>query len=243
MKIEDVLVKEDEKVVFKKAYGTIKIPESFFDKKLAVFIGDQIKTFGVFYLDVYEDYNTDESSNNAERFSIQIPTSIILTPKNVREEIDNGERVSILEFMQDDTFMMSTKVIQHVTNVEAAFNLLFNNFIPKSMNYQDICQCIEESSELNGIDLQSKAVVLELIVMQLCRDANKVSEPFRRTLALNPEHSEFLFRVIRLLDAAKYQDAFSALTSSNPMLGTINSIKDTKEGRITEESPVEQSIK
>lgn len=243
MKIEDVLVKEDEVVVFKKAYGVVKIPESYFDKKLAVFIGDQIKTFGVFYLDVYEDYNIDEPSNKPERFSIQIPTSIILSPKNVREEIENGERVSILEFMQDDIFMASTKVIQHVTNVEAAFNLLFNNFIPKSMNYQDICQCIEESAELNGIDLQSKTVVLELIVMQLCRDGNKISEPFRRTLGANPEHSEYLFKVIRLLDAAKYQDAFSALTSSNPMLGTINSIKDTKEGRITEESPVEQSIK
>ena len=237
MKIEDVLVKEDDKVVFKKAYGVVKIPESYFDKKLAVFIGDQIKTFGVFYLEVYEDYNTDEPLNKPERFSIQIPTSIILTPKNVKEEIENGERISVLEFMQDDTFMTSTKIIQHVTN------LLFNNCVPKSMNYQDICQCIEESAELNGIDLQSKAVILELIVMQLCRDANKVSEPFRRTLALNPNHSEFLFKVIRLLDAAKYQDAFSALTSSNPMLGTINSIKDTREGRVTEESPVEQSIK
>ena len=68
MKIEDVLVKEDDKVVFKKAYGVVKIPESYFDKKLAVFIGDQIKTFGVFYLEVYEDYNTDEPLNNQNDF-------------------------------------------------------------------------------------------------------------------------------------------------------------------------------
>lgn len=251
MEITDVLEKVDEKIIFKKPYGLVKIPEAYFDKKLALFLADdessdyvKLQTFGIFKLYVYNDYNTDDLENNKpEIFSFKIPSSIILTPKNIEEVVEDGERICLCEFVQESTFIQSTKIIQQVSNVTAAFNLLFNNYIPDDMSYTDILDLLLDSALLNSINLKADAVNIETMIMNLVRDPNNLTEPLRMTFAKNPNHDPKKFKIVRLLDAAKYSDAFSALTSANPMLGIINSVKDKKEGRIPKDSPVEESIK
>ena len=244
MEITDVLkIEDDESVTFKKAYGEISLPESYFHKKMATLLGDIVEVFGVFYLKVWDDYNIDDIGTESETFSFQIFTKIILTPKNIREGIENGERCLILEFFENETIIKSVRIIQSILNVECALNLLFDNFIPESMSYSDVCNCLEESALLNNINYKTNMANIELIVMKMCRNPNVLNEEFRKVLAKDPDKSQYGFSVVRLLDAAKYEDGFSALISSNPMLGITNSIKDARKVRVTEESPVEKSIK
>lgn len=244
MKIEDVIERRGDSIVFLKPYGRIHIPETFFDKKLAIFIERKIEMMGVFNLYVWDDYDFEEGSNKKpEVFAFQIPTRIILTPNNRKEEVIDGVRNSILEFMQNDIMVESVKIIQDVKNVESAMNLLFNNFIPESMDYADIMNCIENSAELNNINLKTTSVNLEMIVTKMCKNPDNLSLDFRTVLAKNPKTNQKLFKIIRLADASKYENAFSAITSGNPMLGIVKSISDTRKGRIPRPSPVEDSIK
>lgn len=242
MNIQDVLKKEDDKVIFTKPYGQVEIPEGYFDKKLAVFVVDKLEVFGIFQLYVWDDYDLEDTKNKPVVFSIQVPCRLLLSPRSYKEEVKDGKRVLILEFMNEDVFIQSTKIIQTVLNVESAFNILFNNFIPPSMDYDDVINFIENSSEINKINLKATIVNIEMIVMKMCKNPNNYSEDFRKILAKDKNYNKKNFKVIRLMDAAKYENAFQAITSANPMVGIMKSISDSKKGRVPENSPVEDSI-
>ena len=171
---------------------------------------------------------------------------IRMAPSDIIEESIDGEKYYILRFSQGDKFIKTRSLVKHVSNVEKVMDLLFNNFIPDSIDYSGIFILLKESKNLNGINLKCSDQLLALLVAESVRNPKNINEPFRLLYKNGPNVNETNRRIVRLTDIGRINDSFVGLAGPHPSRSITNAILKHRNPEVEKaalESPILKVIK
>lgn len=225
--IDNLFIETENQYLTKKVLTEVKIPAAYFDKKLAQFIITEVESIGIFYIDFYD--NLDKTGKKQSELLI-LPMPIHMCPSRIIEEKIDDEPYILLHFYQNDVFMKSKSLVKTVVNVEKVFNLLFNNFIPKDIDYTHIFNLIKDSKNINSIGLKCSDQLLAILVAEASRNPNNITEPFRLELARNQNVSEYTRHIVRITDIARLRNSFMGLASANPAFSVTVGVTNHRNG-------------
>lgn len=226
--IEHLFTETENQYLTKKVLTEVKIPAAYFEKKLAQYIITEIESIGIFYIDFYDDI---DKTKLVQSELLILPMPIHMCPSRIIEEKINDEPYVLLHFYQNDIFLKSKSLVKSVVNVEKVFNLLFNNYIPKDIDYIHIFQLLKDAKNINGINLKCSDQLLAILAAEAARNPNNLNEPFRLALAKEPDTSEYLRYIVRITDIARLRNSFMGLASSYPSLSVTVGVTNHRKGK------------
>lgn len=204
------------------------IPDSYFEKKIAVIEGEFIELIGIINQSILYPKETDITKHLKPFY---FPSRFITKPGRT-EKVKNFKLTEnyVSDFLvlyyannNEDQIIVSTKVPQDITNVEDFFRVFVKaGDIPKSISYLDLWKPFIDSMTINGASYGLPASDFGLLISELCRDPVDINKPFRMGKALDKDPCSYV--PISVKDIPKLVSPFTSLTSENfdqAMVGAI----------------------
>lgn len=194
------------------------VPEEYFEKGYAVFVGDIISIFGIL------DYSINNKENDSSYYGknltcFNFPTVFLTKPYTVISvkglNLGKGKPKDyrIMKYKKDDQVVVSTHVPEILDNVEDLYRLfIITGKIPANIEYGTIWEYFPYSMELNGGSYNVINQDFALIESELCRDPDDLSKPFRLS---SKRKDKKAFTTLSIKDLPKHISAYTALTSEN----------------------------
>lgn len=245
----------DNSIVFKGTKMIIEIPEDYIEKGITSINQTTVVTLGIFEAYIFDDIEENDISKATHKFTLKLPTEIYLKPSHidkvsrmVEDNVnDTVNKVSFFNFifLCDDTFIVSTNVVQNFKTVDNFIYILLQGQLPKNIRYDEIASLWAECANINGSgSLKSDFNTLAMIISNLVRDPNNLSSPFRLVYDKYYEKGIFNGKMVRYMDIPRYISNFTAITGSDPRHGVtvaMTRIHADKEEDV--KTPVEEIIK
>jgi hypothetical protein len=235
-------------VIFTKPYGEIIIPQSYIEHHIAEIIGQEIEIFGLFDILVWDTFEIEKYKPTVYHF--KFPSKIRTSPSEIENKKFPGESENsiILKYTDGDVFIVSTAVQKDPNVARQMIDIIFNGYMPSTISYSDIYDFWTKVNDFNGVKINASEAVLELVISELCRDPNDLSQEFRKAIQKqyksNPGSKIDLKsrKMVNIRDIPKYSSTFASLTSGNPSQGITSSIARRRTGKPDKETPVETAI-
>ena len=245
---------EDNSIIFTGNKLVIHIPEKFVENGITVINQTTIMTLGIFEAYIFDDIDEDDITKASHKFTLKLPSNIFMKPSHIdkiskyEENIDTDtlekENYFAFIFLNGDTFIVTTSVVQSTSTVDNFVYMLLNGQIPKSVNYDEIAKLWSECSIINGSKtLKSDFNTLAMIIANIVRDPANLSQPFRLVYDKYFAKGIMNGKMLRYMDIPRYISSFTAITGSDPRHGitvAMERIHGEKQTDIT--SPVEEII-
>ena len=213
------------------------VPETFFERKTAEIIGDNVSLIGI--LNYTIEY---PNGKNIGLQTFNFPTRFLTKPysidkikgiKLIKESASEDYR--ILRYKKDDVVVVSVKVVQDISNVEAFYRqFVTTGKIPTTIPYDKLQDYFIDSIRLNGADYGITIQEFGIIVSELCRSKKDETIPFR----LSGEKNMKEYKPISVIMVPRFVSPYTAITSQNWDEAVVNAIL-TKPGK---ESPMEKIL-
>lgn len=243
MNLSPYFIENDDNYLCKKPLTIVRIPFTFFEKGLAEFVLKEVDCLGIFYINFYDVVDFDENAKPDRRL-LSLPMTFRMCPSDIIEKTIDGKKFYEFIFHERDVFMKHRSLVKHVTNVEKVFELLFNNFMPESIDYTGEFNLLRDCKNINSIDLKASEQVLAMIVAECNRNPDNINEPFRFALNRNPKLSQLTRHVVRIVDIGRINDSFMGLGSGHPSRAvTVAITKHRLKNSNQLEQPVLKAIK
>jgi hypothetical protein len=243
MNYQDLFMQQGERVMVKAPYIKVYIPIDYMEHRIAEIIGQDIRTMGLFYFDVF-DFDNNDNLKLLKRYFLTIPTYITMSPSKISTERDEDKRiVNVFEFKYGDIFINSTLVKQDWKVVSNMIEILIQGFMPSSIGYDEMYSIISECTKINDIDFKISDMIMELLIAELNRDPNNIRRPFRLALKDDPNISMNLSKRIKIDVLARINNTFAAISSADPLQGVSVSINRERYNEKQIPSAIEESLK
>jgi len=242
VELSDIFEKtSDNGFLLKKPYAEIHIPEDYIDHGIATIIGQEIETFGLFDILVWE--NEDKEKEKPIKVAVIFPSSIRTIPSRIdrRKVGEDGEYV--FEYVRGDSIIKSTQIAKNDSVPRIFMDIIFKGYIPDSIPYEELHSFWEKCNSINGVNLNVADVALEVILAAIARDPIQLEIPFR--LALNDKRKHYNGydrKLVSMSILPKLNSTFAALSSADPKQGITASILRHRNDEDQRISPVEDSI-
>lgn len=231
----------DKRVILKKPYAEVHIPEDYVEHGIASIIGEEVETFGLF--DVYVWETEDKTKNNPVKVSLTFSSKIRTVPSRIDRKKVGEEGEYILEYVQGDLFIKSTQIAKSGDVSRAFIDILFKGYIPDSLSYDDMHDFWNQCNNINGINLNVSDVVTEMILATFARDPHHMEIPFRIALSDKRKgYNGFSRKMVRVTDIPRFNSTFASLSSGDPKQGITTSINRHRSGAGDNPSPIEDAI-
>lgn len=190
------------------------IPEKYFERNIAYYVGDIISTLGVM------DYAMSDAKgklgplhpfNYPTRFETQ-PNKVnkLKGVKLIKESTPMDYRV--LVYHKDDPIIVNVYVPEDVSNVEDLMKLfVISGFIPNTIPYDQIQYYFLDNAKYNGINYGVTLQLFGIVLSEICRSKTDVNKPFR--LSKDADMNDY--NSISIKTVSKLISAYSAITSEN----------------------------
>lgn len=196
------------------------VPESYFDRRIAVVEGVYVELLGIlnYAVNIKPGASITEKSVRTFYFPARFTTrpgriekvkDFQLT-KNCREDFrifhytNNGE----------DEIISSTKVPQDIMDVEDFFRVfVVSGHILNTIPYDEFYKYFLDSIEISGNSYNLPAAEFGILISELCRDPNDINKPFRLGTAIDKDMCSYT--PISVKDIPKLVSPFTSLTSEN----------------------------
>ena len=173
------------------------VPESYFDRKCAIIIGELVELIGILNYAIF-----DKNGKHSGLKTFKFPSMFVTKPKN-------------------DVIVVSTKAVQDVENVEKFYRLFVTTGkIPTTIPYDTLHEYFEESIKINGQSYNMNAQIFGVVVSELCRSIGNESVPFR----LSGEKDMNKYKPISVVQVPKFISPYTAITSENWDDAVVSSI-------------------
>lgn len=239
-------VTDDKRVIVKAPFIRVKIPEDFFNHKIAELVGSEVHTIGVFHIEVYglDDKEFDiDNLKNPHIILFKMPMQMILCPSNIDEMRDEDKNlVTVLEFQERDTFIKSALFVRTWKTVSKVIDLLLKGFLPKELGYDQIMDFIDQCCIENKTNTQVANTITEILIAELCRDPNDLTKPFRIALKNNPNLKMTDKKFVKIDSLARMYNSFAAISSADPKQGITASINRTRYNEPQKASAIEEAL-
>lgn len=210
------------------------VPDSYFDKNIAVIEGVYIELIGILNQSVLSPKETDITKHLKPFY---FPSRFITRPgrtekvKNFQLTPDYKGDFTILYYTNnnEDQIIVSTKVPQDITNVEDFFRVFVTaGDIPTSISYKDLWRPFIDSMTINGNSYGLPAADFGLLISELCRDPQNINKPFRLGKSIDSDPYSYIPISVKYIP--KLVSPFTSLTSENfdqAMVGAIMNQNDS----------------
>lgn len=237
---------DDGSVVFTK-YATIIVPDKYFEKHIAEFIGSSVSIFGLITINVYDteiddDDNLDKAPFN--EFFFKFKSMILMQPSNIIEiRNKDGEKEWKLIFNKGSAFIKNKNIVVDSAVASKMLDIVMLGYFPNVIPYEEIAKYWTDVNNFNGVGLSAMGQkIIEMIISELCRDPQNQARAFRHKLRDDPKTDKTKYKMINIRLLPKYNSFFSSLTSGDPRGNLISIIGRSRNGEGQRESPVEQAI-
>ena len=205
---------DNEKVIFTGDGELIYyVPEKYFDIQAAIPIGELIETMGIF---TYGLYDAKGKQLKLDRF--KCPTVIQCMPSSVSKEANLQLRGTkepkpyrLLHFKKGDELIHNVNIPKATDNVDKFVNILTRANLPDNIPYNELHEYVIKNAELNGFNYKVSANIIGILINELYRDPEDLSEPFR----LSGMKDMLDYKAISILKVPKYTSPYTAITSEN----------------------------
>lgn len=189
------------------------IPEKYFNINAATIIGTSVELIGIFN---YAVYNKSGKQIKYDRF--KLPTVFQCVPYKIEKEKElllNGTKTPqdyrLLYFKKGDELISQNQVPKSIDNVEKFVNLLTRANLPENIPYDKIHEYILDNANMNNFNYKISPQIIGLLISELCRNPNDLTQPFRFTDMKNMTD----YKSISIIDVPKYTSPYTAITSEN----------------------------
>lgn len=215
----------------KKGYKVIFfIPEKYFDSKnITTQDGLYLNTIGIFLYNVYKDNKPIYKDNKLFYY----PTLFTCKP-------DLINKVNDLKLYKDDTYrevifetsnsevVNSIHTIKNAVTAENVLKMLLYGRIPKIIPYEDLYKLINDSALLNGISFNNIAGLEGIIVSELCRNKDDISQQFIKKYESDPKVKNTDYTFLNIDAIPKYVSAYSSLISHDKTIAIAAALEANK---------------
>ena len=240
---KDFLKVEKDVVYVNSPMIKIYIPKSYFTKTLAKYVGDKVNTFGVFKFKTFIS-NSDKSKGQIHTFKYPSMINVEYITKE-EELVDVGEGGKmpyiVLTLEKGMVFLESVNHIQNHENVEAFLNHL-NYSRTTNIGYSELMDMFHKVNDMNGVHLGVPSVLLELMIAELCRNPNNLSEAFRFAINKDKKMTDLSYKMVGIKNLPHFNSTFTSLAFEDLSKGILMSVKRTKTKENEEYSPIEKAI-
>ena len=212
------------------------IPEKYFELNVAIVEGEYVKTIGMFAYAVF-----DESGKSKGIKHFKFPTMFNCKPSSIEKLTKfqlQGTREEkpyrLLHFTKGSELVCDVNVPQEHDNIEKFINLLKGGHIPDYIPYNEVQDYFINNAKLNGFSYKVSNQILGIIISELYRNPDNLSEPFRN--ATNKSMTDYV--AINIRKVPKYTSVYTAITSENPDEAIAAALTNVGQGK----SPLEQIV-
>lgn len=213
------------------------VPESFFDSKNAIIIGDYVDILGVLNYTIQ-----DKNGKNGGLKTFNFPSRFITRPGSIEKakelkltKYSDVQDYRLFRYKKDDLIVVSTKTAEDIANVESLFQMfLITGNIPNTIPYDEIQNYYTNSIKLNGSNFGVTLQEFGFIISETCRDPKDESKPFR----LSGEKDMCNYKPISIKTVPKLIGPFSSVTSENWDEAVVNAITN----KSTKSTPMEKIL-
>ena len=202
--------------VFYNGDGTMKVfvPEKQFDPNIAKFNGDFISLVGVVNYCI-----EDKNGKRSKLHTINCPTRFTCKPHSTEKlrkiriiKESKPQDFRVLNFVNGDPIIVSTKVPQEIVNVESLVNLfLITGNIPNTIPYDKIQDYLMANMAMNGDSYNLNLQEWGVIISEICRSSKDTKIPYRLSGSKNLHD----YQSISIKDISKMASSFAAIQSEN----------------------------
>lgn len=244
----------DEEVIFIGNKLVIQIPEKFITDGITQIDQTNITTLGIFEGLIFDDIEEEDITKYKHKFCYKLPATIYMRPSHIDKSVvlvDDIETETVVKenyysliFLNGDTFIVSTSLVQNFKVVDNFINMMLNGKLPKDIRYDEISEIWSKCAFINGSgSMGSDFVTLSTIVSNLVRDPMNLSRPFRLKADEYYKKGIYNGKMIMYRDIPRYISNFTAITGSDPKHSiTVAMERIHGEGDNDIISPVEENI-
>lgn len=224
------LKKEKDKVLFNDSNKELiyYIPESYFDSKAAVIIGEYVTLMGIFSYtlsDIKTNKNNGLHNFNFQSVFICKPTEIEKVKKIKLTKYSSIEDYRLLKFRKDSEPISSTKVPIGVANAETFFKMFIYSRLPNTIPNDELPDYFINNIHINGADYNISIQMIGALIRETSRCINDPSKLFAYT-DMKDMHN---YQLIPLLSLPKLVSPFNAITSENWDQAVVGAIQNKNE--------------
>jgi hypothetical protein len=246
--------RENEEVVFIGNKLIIQIPEKFIEDGITQINQTTITTLGIFEGLIFDDINEEDITKYNHKFVYKLPATIYMKPSHIDKTtvtVEDIETETVVKenyynfiFLNGDTFIVSTSLVQSFGVVDNFINMMLNGKLPKNIRYDEISAIWSNCAFINGSgSMGSDFVTLSTIVSNLVRDPLDLSKPFRLSAEEYYKKGVYNGKMLMYRDIPRYISNFTAITGSDPKHSiTVAMERIHGEGNKDIISPVEENI-
>lgn len=247
MKKYNFLYEDGDIIRFNGEILKIYLPKSNFEKKISEFNGNYITTMGIFLFEV-TTFNNIEKNLSGEFHTLKLP--VLITFQYNDYETFNGKLLkdlpeddyNVFLLKKDDIFLNNKKIEKGIDNCSKFIELLHNGNIPPIIPYSEIINLYIQTLSLNGISLNNKSFIYELIISEVCRYSKDLKIPFRKVS--NKEGiKETDYKNINIKDVPVLSSAYAGIAFEDIGRALVSSVNKTRNNEKQIESPIEKTIK
>lgn len=236
----------DGNIVFTGDYMEFYIPEYYFDRRMAEQMGEQMRVFGLFNLQLFDKNN--KKIGKLETFNV--PSTIIITSTEIEDRImnlsvgedDEEQKYTVVKFRQNDVIMRQGYP-QDSSNVSLFLDMLTSGKIPRTIPYNKILSLWQENLRLNGVHLNVASNVLEAIIAEIYRDPKNPEKKFASIVSKSANPDQLSYRPASIREVCAYNSTFSALTFEDFDQMANASINIKRYNKEQSDSPLEKIIR
>ena len=235
----------DNSVIFVGDYMELYIPEYYYEIGVAIDKGNIVEFIGLVNFKVFK--SPTDSDGILE--TLNFPSMMSTKPNSMLSkeiEVVKGSGVTktrILKYYNGDTVMLTTSVVQSVENCEMFIKLLNAGKIPNTIPYENVFHLFLKNLEINNMNLNVSAVLLETIVSEMYRGKGKLDTPFRKIVGKNPATSQLDYEALNMRDLCSFNSTFNAVTFEDLDSMLMTSINRERYGKNNTYSPIENILK
>lgn len=215
------------------------VPEEYFEKRCAIVEGEYVELIGILNYTILKEGEKDITKNLK---TFNFPSKFMTRPNRIEKVKDikltsnnEDERYRLLYYTNNgvDEIVTSTKTPEEIGNVEDFFRLFVQTGnIPKTIPYNELHNYFLESIKLNGSSYKISAQLFGIIVSEICRDPDNMSNPFRLSEAINKDMNSY--RSVSIKEIPRLISPFTAVTGENWDESVIGAcLIDPKEAKST----------
>lgn len=221
------------------------VPDSYYEKKIAVANGEYVEVFGILSYALYTKIQDDEITKPKAIKQFYFPSKFITKPgkitkiKNFKLTDNYTDDFTLLHYTNNniDQIITSVKVAQNIANVEDFFRVWVKaGSIPTTLKYHDLYKPFMDSIRISGNSYGLPACSFGVLISELCRDPNDINKPFRLGTALDNDPCSY--KPISIKDVPKVVSPFVSLTSENFDKAIVGAIMNKN----NEDSPLEKVL-
>jgi hypothetical protein len=244
--VDFMFIQPNKEVILTKPYCEIHIPEDYISHNIAELIGNEIDTFGLFNIYVWDDYDIEHTKPRT--FFFKFPSRIRTAPSVIdTRRGKDGEKIRVLKYEEGDILIKSVAIQENSDVARQMLDIMFNAYLPDTIPYNNIYSFWTRVNIFNGVKPAANEAILKIIISEICRDPDDLSRPFRHYLRDKFLHGGVIGdmskrKMLNIRNIPKYNSTFASVTSGNAKQGITSSIARIRSGKIDKDSPIEKAI-